>query len=438
MIPRYSLPEMTAIWSEERKLSAWKDVEALVVAAWAERGVAPVEAAEAATAAPVPTPAQVAEREAITDHDMAAFVDVLAGSMETGGEWVHYGLTSSDVLDTAGGVVMTEAVDLLIGRVEALFEVVKSQALRHRTTVMLGRTHGIWAEPTSFGLKLATWAFELERAHRRLAAARSAVAVGKLSGAVGTYAHCPPEVEAFVCDRLGLAIEPASSQVTMRDRHAELLSTIALTGASIERFATEVRHLQRSEVGEVREPFRSGQKGSSAMPHKRNPIRSERMTGMARLLRGYAQVGLENVALWHERDISHSSAERVALPDACLALDYMLVTFTGVVEGLVVDGERMLENLDDTRGLVFSQALLLALVEEQGLDRDAAYRIVQRNALRAWDEKRQLRQLVEDDPDVRLSSQTIDRCFSTGRFLDNAGVVFDRLDSLVLQPASAS
>lgn len=438
MIPRYSLPEMTAIWSEERKLSAWKDVEALVVAAWAERGVAPVEAAEAATAAPVPTPAQVAEREAITDHDMAAFVDVLAGSMETGGEWVHYGLTSSDVLDTAGGVVMTEAVDLLIGRVEALFEVVKSQALRHRTTVMLGRTHGIWAEPTSFGLKLATWAFELERAHRRLAAARSAVAVGKLSGAVGTYAHCPPEVEAFVCDRLGLAIEPASSQVTMRDRHAELLSTIALTGASIERFATEVRHLQRSEVGEVREPFRSGQKGSSAMPHKRNPIRSERMTGMARLLRGYAQVGLENVALWHERDISHSSAERVALPDACLALDYMLDTFTGVVEGLVVDGERMLENLDDTRGLVFSQALLLALVEEQGLDRDAAYRIVQRNALRAWDEKRQLRQLVEDDPDVRLSSQTIDRCFSTGRFLDNAGVVFDRLDSLVLQPASAS
>lgn len=438
MIPRYSLPEMSAIWSEERKLAAWKEVEALVVAAWAERGVAPTDAAEAAAAAPVPTPAQVAEREAVTDHDMAAFVDVLAGSVATGGEWIHHGLTSSDVLDTAGGVVMKEAATLLLARVERLFDVVKTQALRHRDTVMLGRTHGIWAEPTSFGLKLATWAFEIERAHRRLAAARQAVAVGKLSGAVGTYAHCPPDVERYVCDRLGLAIEPASSQITMRDRHAEFLSTIALTGASIERFATEIRHLQRSEVGEVREPFRTGQKGSSAMPHKRNPIRSERMTGMARLLRGYAQVGLENVALWHERDISHSSAERVALPDACLALDYMLVTFADVAGGLVVDTGRMGENLRGTRGLVFSQALLLALVEEQGLDRDAAYRMVQRNAMRAWDEGRHLRELVESDPEVTLDRASIERCFSADRFLDNSGVVFDRLGALSLQPADAS
>ena len=432
MIPRYSLPEMSAIWSEERKLAAWKQVEELVVAAWAELGVAPAEAAAAAAEAPVPTPLQVAEREAVTDHDLAAFVDVLAASVETGGEWIHYGLTSSDVLDTAGGVVMGEATSLLIDRVKALFAVVKAQALAHRDTVMLGRTHGIWAEPTTFGLKLATWAFELERDHRRLQAARQAVTVGKISGAVGTYAHCPPQVEEFVCGRLGIGVEPASSQVTMRDRHAELLSAIALTGASVERFATEIRHLQRSEVGEAREPFRSGQKGSSAMPHKRNPIRSERMTGLARLLRGYAQTGLENVALWHERDISHSSAERVALPDACLALDYMLVTFAGVVEGLVVDRERMLANLAATRGLVYSQAVLLALMEEQGLDRDAAYRIVQRNAMEAWDGERDLRELLGSDPEVGLSPATLDRCFSADRFLAHTGVVFERLEGLTL------
>jgi adenylosuccinate lyase len=359
-------------------------------------------------------------------------VDVLAGSVETGGEWIHYGLTSSDVLDTAGGVVMSEAASLLIGRVERLFEVVKAQALTHRGTVMLGRTHGIWAEPTTFGLKLATWAFELERDHRRLQAARRSVAVGQISGAVGTYAHCPPQVEEFVCGRLGIGVEPASSQVTMRDRHAELLSAVALTGASVERFATEIRHLQRSEVGEAREPFRAGQKGSSAMPHKRNPIRSERMTGMARLLRGYAQTGLENVALWHERDISHSSAERVALPDACLALDYMLVTFAGVVEGLVVDTERMLANLAATRGLVYSQAVLLALMEEQGLDRDAAYRIVQRNAMEAWDGGRDLRELLGSDPEVDLPAGALERCFSTERFLAHTGVVFKRLEALTL------
>jgi len=431
MVPRYSLPEMAAVWSEERKLAAWTEVEALVVAAWAEAGVAPAEAAAAVAAAPVPSPEAVAEREAVTDHDVAAFVDVLAASVEVGGEWVHYGLTSSDVLDTAGGVVLRDAADLLLARLADLFAIVRRRAFEHRDTVMLGRTHGIWAEPTSFGLKLASWAFEIARDHARLSAAREAVAVGKISGAVGTYAHTPPSVEAFVCGRLGLGVEPASTQVTARDRHAQLLSAIALTGASVERFATEIRHLQRSEVGEVREPFRAGQKGSSAMPHKRNPILSERMTGLARLLRGYAQTGLENVALWHERDISHSSAERVVLPDACLALHYMLVRFAALVDGLVVDGGRMRTNLADTRGLVYSQAVLLALVEA-GATRDEAYRTVQRASLRVWEEGGELADLLAADPDVTLDAATLAGCFDPARFLRNAGVVFDRLDALTL------
>ncbi len=433
MIPRYTTPEMADLWSERRKLEIWKQVEALVVAAWAELGVAPPEAAEAAAAAPTPTPEAVAERERVTNHDVAAFVDVLAASVSTGGEWIHYGLTSSDVLDTAGAVRMRDAADLLLDALVALFDVVRRRALEHRKTVMLGRTHGIWAEPTSFGLKLATWAFELARDHERLRRAREAVAVGKISGAVGTYAHCPPEVERFVCERLGLGVEPASSQVTMRDRHAEFLQTIALCGASIERFATEIRHLQRSEVGEVREAFGKGQKGSSAMPHKRNPILSERMTGMARLLRGYAQVGLENVALWHERDISHSSAERVVLPDATTVLHYMLTRFADLVEHLVVDVDRMRTNLEATRGLVYSQGVLLALVDEQGLSREEAYRIVQRNAMAAWDEGIPLRDLLAKDPDVGLSPDRLDDLFDPARYLRNADVVFDRLEAAELR-----
>jgi adenylosuccinate lyase len=296
---------------------------------------------------------------------------------------------------------------------------------------MIGRTHGIWAEPTSFGLKVAGWAFELERDFRRLEAAAEAVSVGKISGAVGTYAQVPPEVEAYVCEQLGLAIEPASTQVTARDRHAQWLQTIALIGASIERMATEIRHLQRSEVSEVREAFREGQKGSSAMPHKRNPILSERMTGMARLLRGYAQVGLENVALWHERDISHSSAERVVLPDASIALHYMLVKFAGLVEGLVVDGERMGANMEGTRGLIFSQPVLLALVEA-GLTRDDAYRIVQRNAMAAWGGEGHLRDLLAADVEVTLDEETLTACFDLTRIHDSSRVVFERLDKLTL------
>ncbi len=431
MIDRYSLPEMSAIWSEQNKFDGWKEVETLVVEAWAELGVAPRDAAVAVRAAPLVAASAVAEREAVTNHDVAAFVDLLAGSVSTGGEWVHYGLTSSDVLDTASGARLKEAGSLLLKRLEALFDAIRAKAIEHRSTIMIGRTHGIWAEPTTFGLKLATWAFEVARDHERLRRAVASVSVGKVSGAVGTYAHTPPQVEAFVCEALGIGIEPASSQITHRDRHAEFLSSIALTGASIERFATEVRHLQRSEVGEAREAFGGGQKGSSAMPHKRNPILSERMVGMARLLRGYAQVGLENVALWHERDISHSSAERVVLPDACLVLDYMAVKFAGLVENLIVDNARMKANLESARGLVFSQAVLLQLTQA-GLTRDEAYRVVQTHAMKVWDEGGELRASLEADDAVPLTAQQLDDAFSAEWFLRNSNVVWDRLDALSL------
>jgi adenylosuccinate lyase len=431
MIPRYSLPEMASIWSDQRRLEAWKQVETLALRAWADQGVVPLAAAEALAAAPVPTIEQVAEREQVTDHDLAAFVDVLASSVGPGGEWIHHGLTSSDVLDTAGAVIMSEAADLLIASTARLFETVRSLAFEHRKTVMLGRTHGIWAEPTSFGLKLAGWAFELSRDHQRLRRARETVAVGKISGAVGSYAFVSAEVEDFVCSSLGLAAEPASTQVVPRDRHAEFLASIALTGASLERFATEIRHLQRSEVAEVREPFRPGQKGSSAMPHKRNPIVSERITGLARLLRGYVQVGLEDIALWHERDISHSAPERIVLADACLALYYMLERFRQVLTGLVVDADRMTENLNESRGLVFSQAVLLALVE-QGAGRDDAYRIVQENALRAWEEGTSLQLLLSADARVSLSDEELEECFQPFRYLSGAEVVFERLEALAL------
>jgi adenylosuccinate lyase len=432
VIERYTLPDMARIWSEQRKLEVWKVVETLALEAWQTLGKVPQGVAEATEAAPCPTPTQVAEREQVTNHDLAAFVDVLgdAAGPDAAG-WVHYGLTSSDVLDTAGGVILSESADLLLSAVETLFETVKDSAMEHRDTYMVGRTHGIWAEPTTFGLKLASWAFELARDHTRLQEARSIVAVGKISGAVGTYAHVPPDVERHVCDALGLEAESASTQVTARDRHAQYLQTIALIGASIERMATEIRHLQRSEVAEVREAFGKGQKGSSAMPHKRNPILSERMTGMARLLRGYAQVGLENVALWHERDISHSSAERVVLPDASIALHYMLVKFNGLVRDLVVDEDRMIANLESTRGLVFSQAVLLALIDT-GMTRDQAYRIVQAHAMTAWDARESLQGLLAADPSVQLTDDALATCFSLERVAESARIVFDRLADLKL------
>jgi len=431
MIERYALPEMSAIWSEANKLAVWKQIEMLVVEAWVDLGVATAEAAEAVRRAPEVDPEAWKELERVTNHDLAAFVDLLAESVEVGGEWVHFGLTSSDVVDTANGVFLRDAADLLLTRIAALFNVIKAKAFEYRDTPIIGRTHGIWAEPTSFGLKLASWAFEMERDYRRLSAARDSIAVGKISGAVGTYAHTPPAVEAYVCAKLGLGVETASSQITHRDRHAEFLNAIALTGSSLERFATEIRHLQRSEVGEARESFGSGQKGSSAMPHKRNPIASENITGISRLLRGYASVGMENVALWHERDISHSSAERVTFPDATGLLDYALVRTTRLVDGLVVNTDRMAENLEATRGLVFSQAVLLALAEN-GHTRDDAYRIVQRNAMAAWDEGGNLRDRLSTDPECDLSDDDLASCFSMERFLRNTGDVFDLLEGLSL------
>jgi adenylosuccinate lyase len=430
VIERYTLPEMAEVWSEQRKLEAWQAVEVAALEAFERAGKVPDGTAAATASVPCPTPEEVAEREAITNHDLAAFVDLLGQAAgRDSAQWVHYGLTSSDVLDTAGGVLLRDSADLLSAALAKLRATVVTKANEHQGTFMIGRTHGIWAEPTTFGLKMASWAFELARDEARVAAAREAVAVGKISGAVGTYAHVPASIEAEVCSSLGIGVEPASTQVTARDRHAQYLTTLALVGASIERMATEIRHLQRSEVGEAREGFRKGQKGSSAMPHKRNPILSERMTGMARLLRGYSQVGLENVALWHERDISHSSAERVVLPDASIALHYMLVKFDGLVADLVVDEERMLANLESTNGLVFSQAVLLALIDS-GLARDDAYRIVQRNAMEAWDDKGHLRDLLRGDPDVALDDEALDRCFSLQHVVETSEPVFARLAEL--------
>ena len=433
MIDRYTLPEMAELWSPQRRLAAWKKVEELALAAWALQGVAPSEAVTAIREARVPTPEQVAEREAIINHDLAAFVDVLAAGMERGGEWVHYGLTSSDVIDTASGVIMGEAAQMLLDGVEELFSLIRREALAHTDTLILGRTHGMWAEPTSWGLKLANWAFQLARDHQRLRAARQAVAVGKVSGAVGTYAQCPPAIEEFVCRELGIGSEPASTQVTARDRHAQLLGAIALAGASLERFATEIRLLQRNEVGEVAEGFRPGQKGSSAMPHKRNPISSEQMAGMARLLRGYSTTAVENVALWHERDISHSSVERIIIPDACTILHYMLATFTRVMQRLKVRTARMRSNLDNTGGLVTSGALLSELISEQGLSRDRAYRIVQRAAREVMEEGGTLWERLASDPEVTVAAGRLQELSDPAGFLAETGVVFKRLGSLELR-----
>jgi adenylosuccinate lyase len=427
MIERYSLPEMAAVWSEEHRLAVWQEIEALVVEAWAAEGVAPAAAAAAVRAAPEVDPAAWKAREAETGHDLAAFVDVLAASVGPGGEWVHYGLTSSDVLDTGLAVLLEDAGELLAGRLTALFETLRRRALEHRDTLMIGRTHGMWAEPTTFGLVLAGWAFEAQRNLERLRRATAAVAVGKVSGAVGTYAQVPPAVEAFVCERLGLGVEPAATQVVARDRHAEFLGALALIGAMLERFAVNLRHLQRSEVAEASEAFGMAQKGSSAMPHKRNPIAAENLTGLARLLRAYAGAGLEDVALWGERDISHSSVERVALPDACLLADYALDRMLRLVEGLQVDAARMAANLEAGQGRPYSQAVLLALVRA-GRPRDESYRLLQAAARRSGETGEHLRAVLEAVPDLGLDGATLDRCFSPAAHLEQAAVIFERLE----------
>ncbi len=430
---------MKAIWSDEGKLARWLEVELAALAGWADEGTVPREEFEEIHAHAVPpTPARVAEIEERTQHDVAAFVDAVAEDLGPVGRWLHYGLTSSDVLDTALALQVRDAGALLLENVVRARDAVMTRADEHRVTVAVGRTHGVHAEPTTFGVKLAGWAFELERDRERLERALAGMRVGKIAGAVGTYGGGDPEVERVACERLGLAPEPVATQVVPRDRHAELLSALALCAASLERFATEIRHLARTEVREVQEPFRRGQKGSSAMPHKRNPVVAERICGLARIVRSAALVGLENVALWHERDISHSSAERVVLPDAFLALDYMLDRFTWLVDGLVVDVKRMRENLESSHGLVFSQRVLLALVAA-GMPRDEAYRLVQRNALRAWDERRELRALLEADEEVaaRLGHAGIAAAFDLDDALRHVDVLFERLAALSTEKEEA-
>jgi len=409
VIARYCRPAMARIWSDEGKLERWLEVELAALDGWAEVGVVPAEVvAEVAAKAQPPAPERVAEIEARTHHDVAAFVDAVAADL---------------------GDAVRDAGALILAGLEHAFAAVVTRAEEHRETLQIGRTHGIHAEPTTFGLKLAGWAFELDRDRLRLARAFEGMRVGKLSGAVGTYSAADPEVERVACERLGLEAAPSSTQILQRDRHAELLSALAITAASLEKFALEIRHLARTEVAEVQEPFGSGQKGSSAMPHKRNPIVAERICGLARVVRAAATVGLENVALWHERDISHSSAERVVVPDAFLALDYMLDRFGWLVEGLVVREERMRRNLESSHGLFYSQRLLLSLVDA-GLTRDEAYRLVQRHALQAWDEEQDFRELVRGDHAL-ADRVDLDAVFDLGAYTRHVDTVFERLRSLV-------
>jgi adenylosuccinate lyase len=423
---------MASIWSDEGRLARWLEVELAALDGWAAIGVVPAEAAtETRERAVPPTAEHVAELEERTQHDLAAFVDAVGEQLGPVGRWFHYGLTSSDVLDTALSLQIQEAGELVLDGLDSALAAVIRRAEEHRETLMIGRTHGVHAEPTTFGLKLAVWAFELDRARLRVRAALEGLRVGKLSGAVGTYAAIDPEVERIACERLGLEPDPASTQILQRDRHAQLLAALAVTAASLEKFALEIRHLARTEVREVEEPFRRGQKGSSAMPHKRNPVVAERICGLARVVRGGAVVALENVALWHERDISHSSAERVVIPDAFLALDYMLDRFTWLVDGLVVRPERMRRNLEASHGLYFSQRLLLALVE-RGLERGRAYELVQRLAMRAWEEEQDFAELVRADSELAatLDDAALEEIFDPGAYTRHVDVVFDRLNAM--------
>jgi adenylosuccinate lyase len=433
MIPRYALPEMSAVWSDEARLGHWLEIEILAVEAWARLGVVPEDDARRVREAAAFDLGRVAELEAITKHDVAAFVQNLGESVGPAGRWVHFGLTSSDVLDTGLALQLREAADLLLGRLERLIGVTKRLALSHRETVMAGRTHGVLAEPTTFGHKVALWTFELDRDRERLRRAREVVAVGAISGAVGTYAQVDPRVEEEVCAKLGLRPAEASNQVVARDRHAELMSALAITATTLDGVATEIRHLARTEVREVQEPFSQGQKGSSAMPHKRNPVRSERITGLARVIRGNLQAALENAVLWHERDISHSSAERVILPDSTIALDFMLAELTEVLEGLEVSPDRMRANLEVGGGLAYSQNVLLALVDS-GMSRDDAYAVVQSSAAKAWDEGSSFRALVNEDARVRdRIGDRPDELFDPKRALRNLDVVFDRLEKVEVE-----
>lgn len=438
MIARYTHPEMGRIWSDERRFETWLQVEIAAADAMAESGLIPHDAARDIRERARFDVARIAAIEEITQHDVIAFTTAVAEHVGPSARWLHFGLTSSDVVDTAQALQMREACQLILNDLDVLLEAVRVRADEHRRTPMIGRTHGVHAEPMTFGLKLALWYAELQRDHERIRRAQATISVGKMSGAVGTFAHLDPSIEARVCHKLGLEADPVSSQVIQRDRHAELLTAIAITGASLEKFAVEIRGLQKTEIGEVEEPFAKGQKGSSAMPHKRNPVGCEQITGLARLLRGNSHAALENIALWHERDISHSSVERVILPDSFIALDHMLRRFTKIVKGLVVYPERMRENLERSRGVVFSGSVLLELAE-RGIARETAYEWVQRNAMRAHDEQKDFKQLLSEDQDVMgvLDSKAIDNAFDLRVQLKNVDEIFDRVFGRTAAPAGA-
>jgi len=428
MIARYARPEMARIWSDENRFGAWLRVEIAATEVLVERGLVPREALEAIKDKARFDVARIEEIEKEVQHDVIAFVSNVAENVGPEGRWLHFGLTSSDVVDTALALLMRDATDLIAADLAALLAAVREQALRHKNTVMIGRTHGVHAEPMTFGLKLALWHAELQRHATRVTRARETIAVGKLSGAVGTFSHLPPAVEEGVCARLGLHPAPIASQVLQRDRHAEVMTTLALVAASLEKFATEIRALQKTEVREVEEPFAAGQKGSSAMPHKRNPVGCEQIVGLARLVRANSLAALENVALWHERDISHSSVERVIIPDSFLALDHMLRRFTGIVRGLVVNEERMRRNLESGRGLVFSGKLLLELTA-RGMRREDAYRIVQKHAMEAWEEEGDFQARVASDAEIgaSLSEAEIAEVFRLDRYLEHVDALFGRV-----------
>lgn len=428
MIPRYAFPRMTSVWEPQNRYATWLRVELLASEAWAELGVVPREALAVIQERASFDLNRIQEIEREVRHDVIAFVSAVAERVGPEARYLHFGLTSYDVVDTALALQLQQAADILLEDLEALRLVIADLAQRHKRTIMVGRTHGIHAEPVTFGLKLLLWYSEVERNLDRLRRAKETVAYGKLSGAVGTFAHLPLSVEAYVCTRLGLKPAPISSQILSRDRHAEFMLTLALIGTSLDKFATEIRHLQRTEVREVEEPFVEGQKGSSAMPHKRNPVACEQVSGLARLLRSYAQASLENVPLWHERDISHSSVERVVLPDATILLDYLLVRFREVMEGLRVYPDQMRHNLELTGGLVFSEAVLLALIGK-GLSREEAYRMVQRHAMKAWESHEPFKPLLLADPEIcrHLSPAEVENCFDLGHHLRHLDDIFARV-----------
>jgi adenylosuccinate lyase len=428
MIPRYTHPEMGAIWSERRRYEAWLEVELAATDALAEAGVVPVDDAKVLRERAAFEPARIEEIEQTTQHDVIAFTTAVAENVGPSARWLHFGLTSSDVVDTGLALQLRAGCDLLLTRIDALAEAIRVRAEEHRRTPMIGRTHGVHAELMTFGVKLALWYAEVQRGRTRLVRARDVVSVGKLSGAVGVFAHLDPAIEAAVCARLGLTPAPVASQVIQRDRHAELMTTLAIIGASLEKFAVEIRGLQKTELGEVEEPFAKGQKGSSAMPHKRNPIGCEQVTGLARLLRANAMAALENVALWHERDISHSSVERVILPDTFIALDHMLRRFTRIVAGMVVYPDRMLENLARSRGVVFSGSVLLELAR-RGVSREQAYAWVQRNAMRSFNERVDFKGLLLADADIMgvLPADVLEACFDLNDQLRNVDAIFARV-----------